>query len=135
MISFDLASFPNEDPPTLIPRRPAATERRGGPRLPIEIDVDVEGGAHRFRATTGDLSSGGIFIVTARMIPIGAHVLLAFTLPNGATLEVLGTVAHHADAGIGLAFFCLEPTVKDLLERFCAAREALYYTRHVVADS
>jgi len=136
--------FGGEESPTLIRRRPAEMERRRAPRLPIEIDVHVEGAAHRFDATTGDLSRGGLFVLTHRDIPVGTHVMLGFTLPNGTALEVLAAVqwqytgngrgpeddAYDTDTrgpGLGLSFFCLEPETKALLERFCDLREALYF--------
>lgn len=148
MTSLESASFAHDEPPTLIRRRPAAIERRGSARLPIEIDVHIEGAAHRFDATTGDLSSGGMFVLTQRAFPVGTHVMLGFTLPNGQSLEVLAAVQWqhtgsspdlsayiHLDeseppsrgAGLGLSFFCLDPESKALLERFCDLREALYY--------
>lgn len=143
MMSLDGAFFPNDEPPTLIRRRPAAMERRREARLPIELEVHVEGAAHRFTANTGDVSSGGMFVLTARAIPVGTHVMLGFTLPNGTALEVLAVVQwqYTGDGagpapdpalgtrgpGLGLSFFCLEPATKELLERFCVLREALYY--------
>ncbi len=116
-------------------------EKRAGARLPIEMDVNVEGAAQRFQATSGDLSSGGMFVLTQRAIPIGVEVMLGFTLPNGTRVEVLGVVKWQSygpaddrvmggaarTAGLGLVFFCLAPDVKALLERFCSAREPLYY--------
>lgn len=137
----DVACFANEEPPTLIRRRPPTLEKRAGARLPIEMDVAVEGAAHRFQALTGDLSSGGIFVVTQRALPVGANVALAFTLPNGTALEVLGVVQWQTSGGdtldgvarspgVGVAFFCLEPEVKAVLEKFCSVREALYYGSH-----
>jgi uncharacterized protein (TIGR02266 family) len=141
--SFEAASFPLDEPPTLIRRRPAGMERRKAARLPIEVDIHVEGAALRFDATTGDLSAGGLFVLTQRTIPIGTHVMLGFTLPNGASLEVLGSVQWHHTGddrndedplhvsrgpGLGLSFFCLDPAGKALLERFCSTREALYYS-------
>lgn len=136
-------SFGGEESPTLIRRRPAEMERRRAPRLPIEVDVRVEGAAHRFEATTGDLSSSGMFVLTHRAIPVGTHVMLGFTLPNGTALEVLAAVrwqytgngrgledTHDTDTrgpGLGLSFFCLEPETKAQLTRFCDLREALYY--------
>ena len=142
-MTLEAALFGTEEAPTLIRRRPAEMERRKAARLPIEIDVRVEGAAHRFDATTGDLSSGGMFVLTHRVIPVGTHVMLGFTLPNGTVLEVLAAVQwqHAGDGidpapeagfgprgpGLGLSFFCLEPGVKALLERFCVLREALYY--------
>jgi uncharacterized protein (TIGR02266 family) len=137
MTNADRGCFALEEPPTLIRRRPATLEKRAGARLPIEMDVHVEGAAQRFQAVTGDLSNGGVFVVTHRALPIGANVMLGFTLPNGTALEVLGVVQWQTcgatvdgaerPAGVGISFFCLEPEVKTVLENFCAAREALYY--------
>ena len=138
MAAFDLVVFSHDEPLTLIRRRPASSELRASARLPIEIDVEVEGAAHRFTATTGDLSGGGMFVVTQRDMPIGVEVMLGFTLPNGTNLEVLGVVRWQTNGGdaldgsvrppgIGVAFFCLEPEVKATLAEFCRVREPLYY--------
>jgi uncharacterized protein (TIGR02266 family) len=138
MAAFDLVVLSEDEPLTLIRRRPAPAERRTAARLPIEVDVEVEGAAHRFTAITGDLSAGGMFVVTQRAMPIGVEVALGFTLPNGKALEVLGVVRWQTNggeavdgtvmpAGIGLSFFCLEPEVKALLADFCHVREPLYY--------
>ena len=142
MMTSDLHAFGHDEPPTLIRRRPEALEKRGGARLPIEMDVTVEGAAQRFQATSGDLSSGGMFVVTQRAIPVGTQVMLGFTLPNDTVVEVLGVVQWQTcggnldvlsgfsrEGGLGLAFFCLAPEVKALLEDFCSARELLYYAR------
>jgi uncharacterized protein (TIGR02266 family) len=145
MMSLDRASFAHDEPPTLIRRRPAGVERRAAARLPIEIDVRVDGAAESFDATTGDLSSGGMFLLTQRVVPLSTQIKLTFTLPNGQTLEVLASVRWQhtgsssdwsgtADAdleptrgpGVGVAFFALDPESKATLERFCSLREALY---------
>jgi uncharacterized protein (TIGR02266 family) len=123
-----------EEAPTSVRERPKdlVQERRSAARLPIEIDIDVEGAAHRFRANTGNLSTGGLFLVTHRDIPLGTNVMLSFTLPNGAALEVIGIVRWRRDeesdgiAGLGIAFFCLEPEAKKTIHDFCAVREAIY---------
>ncbi len=112
--------------------RPDSAERRRARRLPIEIDVSVEGAACRFTTTSYDLSPGGMFIATHETIPIGTEVLLGFTLANGVDLEVIGIVqwrrGGHAEApqGLGISFFCLDPEVRKVLEQFCAVREPLY---------
>ena len=113
----DAASFSHDEPPTLIRRRPATLEKRAAARLPIEMDVSVEGAAQRFTATSGDLSSGGMFLITPRAIPVGQTYGAADDPVTGAPRS----------AGLGLVFFCLAPEVKTLLEGFCSARELLYY--------
>src|SRR5688500_18009585 len=128
------AWYVRDESPTSVRERPKGLieERRGASRLPIEVDVDVEGAAHRFRANTADLSTGGMFIVTHRDIPLGTNVMLSFTLPSGVALEVIGIVrwarGKHDDgvAGLGVAFFCLEPEAKKTITDFCAVREAIY---------
>ena len=112
----------------------AYQERRSSLRLPIEIDVEVEGAAQRFRSTTVDVSPSGMFVMTHADIPVGTHVMLAFTLPSGVSLQVIGVVQwrreKHAatgeQPGLGIAFFCLDPEVKKMLESFCAVRAPLY---------
>lgn len=115
--------------------REIVPERRAAPRLPIEVDVDVEGPAQRFRTSTRDLSTGGMFLLTHRDIPIGTQVMLCFRLPSGTSLEVNGVVKWRRDdylgegsPGIGVAFADLGPEVKGLVERFCKVREPLYST-------
>lgn len=128
------AWYVREEPLTACRERPKdlVEERRLAARLPIEIDVDVEGAAHRFRSNTANLSTGGMFVVTHRDIPIGTHVMLSFALPNGASLEVIGVVQWRRDkdsdgvAGLGIAFFCLEPEAKQTIHDFCAVRVAIY---------
>lgn len=110
-----------------------AGERRAWRRLPLELDVAVEGGTCYFATTSSDVSPGGMFVATQEQIPIGTEVLLTFSLPSGTELEVLGVVTwrrsphDHAALGMGVSFFCLDPRVKEMLERFCAVREPLYY--------
>jgi uncharacterized protein (TIGR02266 family) len=127
------------DAPTVARRaRPTdlVPERRAGMRLPIEVDVEVDGAAQRFWSTSVDLSPGGMFVMTDRDIPVGSDVMLTFTLPGDLALQVIGVVRWRRDRhdaggsnpGIGLAFFCLEPEVKKILDAFCAVREPLYAT-------
>lgn len=116
-----------EDPPTLIRRRPQNLERRSAVRLPLEIDVTVEGAARSFEASTLDFSPGGLFLATNHRAPLGSNLVLSFTLPNGTDVEVLGTVAWERDDGMGFSFFCLAPETKELLDAFCEVREPLYY--------
>lgn len=96
-------------------------------RLPIEIDVRVEGAARSFDASTLDFSPGGLFLATSYRAPLGSNLVLAFTLPNGTSVEVLGTVAWERDDGMGFTFFCLSPETKALFEAFCSVREPLYF--------
>lgn len=135
---YDDISFIRAAPKSEVARKKVALdERRSARRLPIEVDVEVEGAAQRFRAVSLDLSIGGMFVGTHELIPIGAQVMLSFKLPNGSELEVLGTVQwrkSEGGAGLGVAFFCLDPEIKATLERFCSVREPLYLAEVVEED-
>jgi uncharacterized protein (TIGR02266 family) len=128
------AWYVRDEVPTSVGQRPEGLvkERRVATRLPIELDVDVEGAAHRFRANTANISAGGMFVVTHRDIPLGTHVMLGFKLPSGAALEVIGVVCWRRGkeedgvAGLGVSFFCLEPEAKKTIQDFCGVREAIY---------
>jgi uncharacterized protein (TIGR02266 family) len=123
-----------EGAPARISTLPPAHERRVERRLPIELDVSVEGAGFRLDTSTTDLSPGGMFVATHEALPIGTEVLLGVALPGGVTLELLGTVQWRrgnldiaSAQGVGVSFFCLDPEVKSTIERFCALREPLYY--------
>ena len=132
-----------DDGSTLI-RPTKRQERRSAFRLPVEIDVRVEGAAHRFEALTGDLSTGGMFVAVSRWvgdpIPVGTHVMLNFTLREGGDLNVIGVVQwrrddhHDGVPGLGIAFFCLEPEARATITRFCAVREPFYSLSDEAAD-
>lgn len=130
-----------DDGSTLIrPKR--QEERRSAFRLPVELEVQVEGAAHRFAAQTGDLSPGGMFIEVPQWngdpIPEGTDIMLTFELREGGEpieLSVIGVVQWRRDdhrdgpPGLGVAFFCLDPEVRASIVRFCAVREPLYSIR------
>jgi hypothetical protein len=143
-LAFDDGDGADEESSTAVRRvRP---DRRAARRIPIELDVRGEGGAYRFVATTANLSPSGVFVATMTPLAPRTEVFLEIALPSGATLAMLGVVewrrvshdrvdrsaertsanASVGPAGLALSFFCPTPEVRQLLEEFCAVREALY---------
>lgn len=115
-------------------------ERRSEKRIPIELDVRVESEATSFDTLSGDLSPGGMFVTTPRdnaaLPKPGSHVMITFTLRDGGRRDELAVVAvvkwrrvEHDVPGMGLAFFGLDPTFRDALDRFCSVRVPLYEHR------
>ncbi len=107
--------------------------RRSSPRVPVEAEVSLASDSQFFTGLAGNLSSGGIFVATYRLLPMGSAVTMQIALPDGELL-VKGTVRWLREAssgaapGIGIAF---DPPLmgEDVarVEAFCALREPLLH--------
>ncbi|MFH1018281.1 MAG: TIGR02266 family protein [Pseudomonadota bacterium] len=58
------------------------SERRQHPRIMVRVLVDFESSDAYFYDYSNNLSEGGIFIATDRILPMDTPVTLRFTLPN-----------------------------------------------------
>jgi len=83
-----------------------------------------------------DVTSGGVFVATVDMPPVGARVDLAVTLPNGRELEVSGVVRWVRDAdiasdglpaGCGIEWKGLPLDAYDDLAAFASEREPILW--------
>jgi uncharacterized protein (TIGR02266 family) len=91
------------------PGKPAGAERRAWPRLPATFSavLDHRGEASRVRVT--NMSPGGLFLQTNKVIPTADELELRWTLPSGdADVHARGVViwakpkAGSAKAGVGV---------------------------------
>jgi uncharacterized protein (TIGR02266 family) len=104
--------------------------------LAIELSPDSE--SHFFVDLSGDLSHGGIFVATWRDIAVGSHVRIACHL-SAEVFVLRGVVAWQRDAGegtppgLGVLLAHLAPASRVRVERFCRAREPLYYEVEALA--
>ena len=66
-------------------------ERRGRPRIPLEMWVEETTGSERYFRRAGNLSRGGLRLEHTIPLPVGTNVNLTFTLPGDKTpIEVTG---------------------------------------------
>jgi uncharacterized protein (TIGR02266 family) len=111
---------------------PASAERRGDPRVSIEVEVSFSSASQFFVGLTGDMSEGGLFVSTYRSLPVGAEISLALSLPDG-PLFARGQVRWVRDSaegvtpGVGVAFEALAHSDRVRIQAFCAARPPWYY--------
>jgi hypothetical protein len=97
----------------------------------IEPERDPWTGRPFFRATeetSGNLSAGGAFVVTAEPLRPGRRVLLELHLPEGGSIEAIGRVAwtkrvlapdeRDREAGVGIEFLGGAPEQLDRLGIF-----------------
>src|SRR3954464_1314963 len=73
------------------------SERRGGPRIPIEMWVEETTDSERYFRRAGNLSRGGLRLDPPIPLPLGTVVNLTFTLPgDAAPVTVSGEIVSTA---------------------------------------
>lgn len=101
-------------------------------RVAIEVEVSLASESHFFVGLSGDLSRGGLFVVTWRKLEVGTALFVAVDLPDGRLLadgEVrwVRDGADGASPGLGLAFTGISEQDRHRIELFCAHRAPLYF--------
>lgn len=125
LVATDL---PGHDPGTTDP-----DERRSEPRIQRQFELEFNYETHFFAGLTLDISSGGLFIATYHLFPVGTALSLSFQLPDGVRLSVRGEVRwvrcvseEHERPGMGVAFKELSAEALAAISAFCAERPPLY---------
>jgi uncharacterized protein (TIGR02266 family) len=102
----------------------ARADRRGNARVEVDLDVSLGTESHYFSARAEDLSCGGLFIATYRVLELGTELSVEFDLPAGRVMAK-GIVRWSRDAhdgqdpGYGVAFLGLARFDGRLIESFC----------------
>ena len=95
------------------PNVKGGAEHRKDERRPIELKVEYDRLNTFFSDYTRNISKGGTFIKTKRLLPLGTKFLFKLFVPGrGEPLEIRGTVQHLAkpdhvpeqDIGMGIRF-------------------------------
>jgi uncharacterized protein (TIGR02266 family) len=112
--------------------RALAPERRAGVRVALEVEVSLASESNFFVGLSGDISRGGLFVVTWRKLPVGTTIFVAVDLPDGRLLadgEVRWArdVAEGIAPGLGIAFTGLSEEDRRRIDSFCAQRAPLYF--------
>jgi uncharacterized protein (TIGR02266 family) len=112
-------------------------ERRTSVRVDVEVEVGFESDHNFYTGLTQDISSGGLFVATHHLRPVGTHVLVSFTLPGRKeAIRADSEVRWLRDAramrtdqpqGMGLRFLDLAPADKAAIVAFLKTRDSLYY--------
>jgi uncharacterized protein (TIGR02266 family) len=113
-------------------RESYAVARRFPPNGSIEVEVSLTSEAFVYTGLTGDIATGGVFVPTYELRPVGSEVDVRFKLPSG-TLSLRARVRWVREAkegiasGLGIGFESLEDKDRARFEEICRARPALYY--------
>jgi hypothetical protein len=118
----------------------AAQPPRAGARPPLRVEAEL--GAHSptnfYKGLSGNdiIDSGGIFVATYQIPPVGSDVVVKVSLPGGYEFEALGVVAWTRDApnsgadsppGFGAKFSQISPEGRQLVYRYVRNREPLFH--------
>lgn len=104
------------------------TPQRHHARVPFEVEINVESDHNFYTGFTQNISEGGLFIATSKLLPLGSKIAFSFRLgANTETVHVYGIVRWHrehtrftedAPSGMGVQFVDLQPGVTDHINQF-----------------
>jgi len=133
-----------EQPLNLLPKvpekRPSPTvreERRSSRRHVIEIDIGIQSNTNFFTGFSQDISSGGLFIATYDILPIGTDLNVNFSLPPGGPVLSLDGIVRwireynqatpETDPGMGVKFQHLGADDRKAINQFMAINPPIFY--------
>jgi len=119
-------------------RKPApGQERRTAQRIEIELEVGLTSESNFYTGLTQDISTGGLFVATHHLRPVGQHITVHLTLPGTPKILIDCEVrwlressALHGTShttGMGLKFAELTPQARLAIANFLRARESIFY--------
>ena len=128
---------PGPTPPPLPRPAPGAVENRKFTRVPLEVEVGLDTHTNFYTGFGENVSSGGLFVATYRLLPLGTSVELTFTLPDGTPVRVQAVVRWLRDPhdlemremppGMGLEFATLAPEARAYVDAYVAARDPMFF--------
>jgi hypothetical protein len=125
-------AFPPQPQPA-----PAAPAAAGAP-LRIEAELGAHSTTNFYKGLSGNdvIDSGGIFVATYQIPPIGRNVVVKVSMPGGYEFEALGIVRWTREAplsgsdsppGFGAQFTQISPEGRQLVYRYVRNREPLFH--------
>ncbi len=111
-------------------------ERRASPRATVEAEIGFQSDTNFYTGFSEDISSGGIFLSTFSLRPIGDMVNVNFTLPGGHFISVDGRVrwireynemVPDTPSGMGIQFENLGADDKNAIDAFVEQRATMFF--------
>jgi uncharacterized protein (TIGR02266 family) len=114
----------------------AEDNRRIHPRFAVDLDVTMSSEHNFYAGFAENISSGGLFIATHVLKPVGEKLEISVTLPDRAeAIRCRGEVRwvreyserSNVPPGLGIRFIGLPAPDAEAIERFLKDREPLFY--------
>lgn len=96
-----------------------STDRRAHARAPLRAPVLVDALSAWQRASSENVSAGGVAVACETPIPVGKTVEVYFELPNGFAVEATAEVVRSSGMVVGLKFKNLDRRSELALKSHC----------------
>jgi len=116
---------------------PIAASGTGLPRVAAELGAHSPSNFYKGLSGNDVVDSGGIFVATYQVPPIGKSLLIRVSLPGGYEFEAKGVVRWTREAssiggdsvspGFGAQFTEISPEARQLVYRYARNREPLFH--------
>jgi uncharacterized protein (TIGR02266 family) len=112
------------------------TVKREQPRVRMQVKIDFASENNFYSGFSMDISNGGVFIATVKLVPIGTPMDLYFRLPTGEGIEAHGVVRWVREIddsrpemmpGLGVQFVNLSDPAREAVTAFVRDREPMFY--------
>jgi uncharacterized protein (TIGR02266 family) len=113
---------------------PKRWNRRLTGRSVLEVDVGLVSESHFYAGLSLDLSTGGLFVATYQLKPVGTRVAVSLVLPGGHAVWAKGLVRWVREPqgddvvpGLGVEFTEIDPADLEAIKHFCQMRAPMYF--------
>ena len=128
--------------PLLTKREPSAakeqsaSERRDKERRDFEVEIGIQSETNFFTGFSMDISSGGLFVATYDVPPVGTSVNVNFSVPGGPMMSLNGEVmwvrefneiSPETAPGMGVRFDALTPEEEEAINLYISSSTPLFY--------
>jgi uncharacterized protein (TIGR02266 family) len=109
---------------------------RSTPRAVLNAEVDFSSDSNFYSGFSTDIADGGLFLATLNLLAVGSVVTVKFSIPGSGEVEATGEVrwvrafdeqAPFIFPGMGIRFIELCGGAKELIARFVAQREPMFF--------
>lgn len=109
---------------------------RSTPRALLKAEVDFASDSNFYSGFSTDIADGGLFLATLSLLAVGSLVTVRFSIPGSGEVEATGEVrwvrafdelAPFISPGMGIRFIELRGDAKELIARFVAQREPMFF--------
>jgi uncharacterized protein (TIGR02266 family) len=119
-------------------RAPAGDERRKYERLSLTAEVGLRSESNFYTGFSDDVSEGGLFVATYKLLPVGSTLEVSFWLPTGHEVTASAEVRWvrdtrssddhgHVSPGMGVRFVNLSGEHLSAIRQFTDMRPPMFY--------
>ncbi len=115
---------------------PKGAERRRSERVALSAEVGLRSESNFYTGFSDDISEGGLFVATYKLLPVGARLQVSFGLPSGEEIVAEAEVRWVRDPiagemslspGMGVRFTSIAAEQLAAIRTFMLVRPPMFY--------